>query len=212
MNPLSVTRREFLAGAIATGVGSLRRNTGTNLIPDQPSNTPNYWCTWGAQNYAVDPSTFQHLLSHSRLASNLTERAVFGPMWWAKAFSDVQRDLYILFDVGWDASAGTQFDDARWKLGSQEVASDKFPSCTGRPTERLRKLNEMTRAVGWKGAGLWGPAQAHGDGRDSHLLSHTELERSFANACNGPTMPASTSGKLIMVHATIETFANGSPD
>ena len=179
MNSFSVTRREFLAGAIATGIASLRRGTGTNLIPDRPSNTPNYWCTWGAQNYAVDRSTFQHLLSHSTLASNLTERAVFGPAGWAKAFSDVQRDLYILFDVGWDVPAGTQFDDARWKLGSQEVASDKFPSCSGTPTERLRKLNEMTRAAGWKGAGLWIPAQAPGDGRYGRLLSDTELERSL---------------------------------
>ena len=179
MDPPFVTRREFLAGALATGLVSLRGKTRTNLVPDQPSTTPNYWCTWGAQNYAVDRATFQHLLSHSTLASNLTERAVFGANGWANAFPRVQRDLYIVFDVGWDVPAGTQFDDARWKLGSQEVASDKFPSCTGNPTERLRKLNQLSRRAGWKGAGLWIPAQAPGDGRDGHLLPDSELERLF---------------------------------
>jgi hypothetical protein len=87
--------------------------------------------------------------------------------------------MYILFDLGWDVPGGSEFDNARWQLGSQQVAVDKCPSCTGKPSERLRKLDRMTKRAGWKGAGLWIAAQAYGDGRDGRLLSQAEVESFF---------------------------------
>jgi hypothetical protein len=150
-----------------------------NLIPKAGATTPNYWCTWGSQNYAVDRETAHELMNHSRIAANLTEDRVFGVQGWAHAFGKARKDMYILFDLGWDVPSGTEFDHARWKLGSQVVAVDKFPSCTGTPMERLRKLNTLARRAGWRGAGIWIAAQALGDGRDRAMLPHAEVEKFF---------------------------------
>jgi hypothetical protein len=57
--------------------------------------------------------------------------------------------------VGWDVEKGVRFDDERWRLSSLEVASGKFPAASGNPEEHLRKLNDLTKAAGWHGAGLW---------------------------------------------------------
>ena len=160
-------------------VVAFARPAKVNLVPDAPGKTPNYWCTWGAQNDAVDKNSAASAMSHSTLASNLTEENVFGAKGWAWAFAKVRGDLYLLFDLGWDVPRGLEFDSARWKLGTQEVATDKFPSCAGSPVERLRKLNEMTKRAGWRGAALWIPAHARGDGRDGKLLPEAELERFF---------------------------------
>jgi len=145
-----------------------------SLVPERPGMTPSYWCTWGVQNYslaAVDE------LDHSMVAANLTEEHVFGRSGWARAFpEEIRSDLLIVFDLGWDVPAGERFDDTRWKLGSLQVASDKFPSCTGTPTERLRALVGLTRAAGWRGAGIWIACQALGDGHGEHRLEGPALE------------------------------------
>ena len=52
-----------------------------SLIPNEPSNNPSYWCTWGAQNYAVDANTLQNatwgINGHSQQANHLNEQSVF---------------------------------------------------------------------------------------------------------------------------------------
>jgi hypothetical protein len=145
-----------------------------DLVPAEPGRTPGYWCTWGAQNYTM-PDV--ELLNHSMIAANLTEEHMFGESGWATAaYEKVRPDLYILFDLGWDVPASTEFDEARWKLGSLSVADDKFPCCTGTATDRLRKLNERTRAAGWRGAGVWIACQAQGDGKDGRMLEGKALE------------------------------------
>jgi len=156
---------------------------GENLIPSTPGATPSYWCTWGAQNYAVDSATIANstfgIGGHSVIARNLTEARVFGKEGWAASYKKIQKDLYLMFDVGWDIPADMNFDDSRWKLGSQNVATDKFPSCTGTPVEKLKKLNELTKAAGWKGAGLWIPAHAWQEGKGGKMFSWKELESFF---------------------------------
>jgi len=176
----ALSRRAFLggvAGAAITATASPSKVR--SLVPDVAGSTPNYWCTWGAQNYAVDRQTVLDAYNHSNIAAKLTENAVFGENGWARAFPQIHRDLYILFDLGWDVPATTRFDKARWQLGSQEVAVDKFPSCTGTPPERLRKLNEIAKRAGWRGAGLWIAAQAYGDGRDGHMLTDPQVVAFF---------------------------------
>lgn len=149
-----------------------------SLVPDKPGTTPDYWCTWGAQNYA-SVETARDAMSHSTIAGALTEDHVFGVDGWARAFPKVHKDMYIVFDLGWDVPGGTEFDHARWKLGSQIVAQDKFPSCSGAPVERLRKLNELAKQAGWRGAGIWIAAQAYGDGRDGKMLLDADVEQFF---------------------------------
>lgn len=145
-----------------------------NLVPEKPGFTPSYWCTWGIQNYSR--ADLDEMV-HAQMADNLTEELLFNkPGWLTHYFDKARADLYVLYDLGWDVPRGTQFDKTRWMLGWFEVPAEKFPSCTGTPAERLRKLNLMTKAAGWHGAALWLPAQAPGDGKDGKLLPFDQVE------------------------------------
>ncbi len=165
--------------AVSCG-GERHAATTVNLIPDTPGKTPSYWCTWGVQNYAADARALAAatgLGGHSIAADNLTEQNMFGPTGWAtSAFDKVRPDLYAVLDVGWDVEKGIRFDDERWRLGSLELATSKFPSAAGSPAERLRKLNQMTKRAGWRGAGLWVAAHPYGDGKDGKALSDAGTE------------------------------------
>jgi len=157
--------------------------SGKNLVPPEPGKTPGYWCTWSAQNYSVDSLTIIKSLlgieGHSIIARNLTEERVFGKDGWAKEYSPVHSDLYLLFDLGWDIHDTMNFDNSRWKLGSQVVATDKFPSCTGTPSERLKKLNDLCKKAGWRGAAIWIPSQGWEDGKNNRPLSDQQMESYF---------------------------------
>lgn len=173
-----VTRRSFLAAG-AAGAGCSWRGGAPSLVQEAPGLAPSYWCTWGAQNYAVDADSVDRALSggdHATAAGNLTEERLFGAGGWLSAFEGIRQDLFAVFDLGWDVAAGRQFDEQPWQLGSHELASDKFPSCQGTPVERLRRLNELCMRAGWRGAGLWVAAQPFGDGRDGVAVTDAETE------------------------------------
>jgi hypothetical protein len=157
-----------------------------NLVPETINPTPDYWCTWGAQNFAADTSSLLNSLSlggHSVTANYVTENWVFGPEGWSEALPALLRqDLICLFDVGWDVREGEPFDDARWKLGSLEVAEDKFPSCNGTRQDKLTRLNELVRSHGWKGTGLWLPSQAYNKKEPGRALTEDETMIFFQQA------------------------------
>ena len=89
------------------------------------------------------------------LAHNaLTEELIFGPHGWAETFfPKVRADLYFLFDDGWELDGNATF----------ELDTNKFPSFTGTPAERLAKLNRAIQHAGWRGAALWCRNPADGD-------------------------------------------------
>jgi hypothetical protein len=154
-----------------------------NLVPERPSPSPDYWCTWGAQNYATDTFSVKHTLSlggHSVTAGYLTEKNVFGEKGWSESLPDILRqDLILLFDLGWDIPATQKFENAQWMLGSLRVADDKFPSCKGNTEERLKKLNKMVIDAGWKGTGLWLPSHPHGDRKDGINMQDAQLREYY---------------------------------
>lgn len=158
-----VNRRGFLTGVVATAISSrahgLALNTissnkrGENLVPQEPANTPNYWCTWAAQNYMyghhlpeLDPRILEGG-SGSNLAHNfMTEDVLFGKEGWAsKFFPEIRKDVYFLLDDGWQVGGTATF----------ELDTKKFPSCTGSSADRLRKLNHAVESAGWRGTALW---------------------------------------------------------
>ena len=136
-----------------------------NLIPATVNPSPDYWCTWGAQNFAADTLSLLNSLSlggHSITARYVNEERIFGEGGWSDAFPEgLRNDLLMVFDVGWDVPDGSSFDDSRWKLGSMEVAVDKFPSVSGSGQEKLVQLDQLVRTHGWKGTGLWLPSQPY---------------------------------------------------
>lgn len=152
-----------------------------SLIPCQPGQMPGYWCTWGLQNYlaATTSSNAFGFMGHAHIASVLTEENLKQHAFDLDFLRQVRKDLFVVYDVGWDVPLEDNFDKAQWLLGSQIVAIDKFPSCTGTPAERLTKLNKLTKEAGWRGAGLWIPAHAFGEGKDGSSFTSDELAAFF---------------------------------
>jgi len=153
-----------------------------NLIPDSAGVTPSYWCTWSSQNFATDTFTVRYCIEgghHSHTADNLTEEAVFrNPGWEKQMPQKIKKDLYLMFDLGWDIPADSYADKTtKWILGTSELATDKFPSCTGTFAERLTKLNSIVKEAGWKGAGLW--IAAHTSFESKGLKYTAKEEESF---------------------------------
>lgn len=129
-----------------------------NFIPIDGSKAPNYWNTWDAQNFASDTTVTMEAangnIDYSKLANQLNEKNIFGSKEWSSYFPKVTKDLYILFDLGWNTDSNSKIEKDIWQLGGFDLAKDKFPSCTGTSVERLTKLNELCKGNGWKGAGL----------------------------------------------------------
>jgi hypothetical protein len=175
-----VDRREFLAALVAAAIvpraGYSRKDVSPkkqfNLVPDKPSGSPNYWCTWAAQNYMyghhlqkLDPQLLEGT-SGSRLAHTaMGEDILFGKSGWVEDFFPRMReDIFFLLDDGWQQGGTATFD----------LDAEKFPSFTGSPAERLAKLNHAIESAGWRGAALW-CRNTPGGTEDYHLetLSRT---------------------------------------
>jgi hypothetical protein len=157
-----------------------------NLVPATFNESPDYWCTWGAQNYASDTTAVLNSLSlgpHSVTAANLTEERLFGKGGWSSAFPGLLRqDLILLFDLGWDIHENESIINSNWKLGSLEVAQDKFPSCSGSRENRLRVLDSLVRHNGWKGTGIWLPAHPYHDYFSGIRMEDADVRSFYENA------------------------------
>jgi hypothetical protein len=151
--------RGIFAWLLPVTLAGLLTASGEDLVPTQPGTAPSYWCTWSAQNYmfgigekSLDPREVegQTGAEYARVAMN--EKNIFGtPGWLVTFFPRVRGDLYVVYDDG-------LFRDG---MGSFQIDEKKFPFLAGLDAaERMRKLNERTRADGWRGAALWcrGPA------------------------------------------------------
>jgi hypothetical protein len=130
-----------------------------NLIPDTPGTSPNYWCTWAAQNYIygqgkarLDPIILRVDHVHKYKADSLTEENLFGPRGWATTFfPKVRQDLFFVLDDGWDIP--TSNDYSYRNLG--DLDPQKYPSFKGSIPEKWTQLNQRARQLGWRGIGLW---------------------------------------------------------
>ena len=50
-----------------------------NLIPEQPGSTPNYWCTWGIQNFSLTEAQFPGFAGWNTPVNNLSEALLSDP-------------------------------------------------------------------------------------------------------------------------------------
>ncbi len=131
-----------------------------NLVPDQPGVSPNYWCTWYAQNYWIglgQDITDLKLLSNQNAREELNEQTVFDEKegWAVKLLPDSRSDYYFLIDHGWQIK-----DKAKRRHGlpffSLQIEPEDFPRYVGlEQKEALRKFNEDIKALGWRGLGIW---------------------------------------------------------
>lgn len=169
-------RRGFLTAVAATAFTSRARGLAPsikllnkseeNLVPEEPASTPNYWCTWAAQNYmyghhlpAVDPKILEGASGGSLAHDAMREDILFGNEGWAvKFFPQIRKDVYFLLDDGWQTGGTATF----------ELDTGKFPSFTGTSADRLRKLSDAIQSAGWRGSALWCRNTPGGDA-DRHL-------------------------------------------
>ncbi|MBL7112047.1 MAG: hypothetical protein ISS19_08915 [Bacteroidales bacterium] len=165
---------------------SHQSRTDISLIPDKQNQSPDYWCTWGAQNYAIDTQSVLYSLSlggHSLTAGNLNEENLFGEDGWSSAFPDeLKKDLFIVLDLGWDVPSETKIGTENWRLGSLMVVQEKFPSCKGTRLERMVSLNELVTQHHWKGTGLWLPSHPFEDFKDGIPMEDSKVERYYIDA------------------------------
>ena len=118
--------------------------TSVDLVPDEASKAPNYYCTWNTQGAYC---------GYGDIRAQMTEANVFGSgpgQGWINFYPKIRKDLYFLLDDSWDIPL-----DADEGYGHDEVDTSRFPSIGGDAQERMKKLSDMVRAKGWKGLGLW---------------------------------------------------------
>lgn len=153
-----------------------------NLIPDKPGNTPSYYCTWSTQGYAVSndrqASNFG-VTGHSAYAEKLTEELIFGKNGAAWAYDKIRKDLFIVYDLGWDIPLGADIEKESWHKGRLTLTQEKFPSCKGTPVEQLNTLNQMTQKAGWRGAGFWVAAEPYEYGRNGKIPNMEQTKAFF---------------------------------
>lgn len=126
-----------------------------SLVPDTPSDAPDYLCTWNIQGYLVNAEAPEYW------RAEMNEANIFGEgkyQNWANFFPSIRKDLYFVMDDSWDIPAKVNTGNNPY-LGTTELNEERFPSCTGTPTERLQKLTRKFKEMGWKGAGGWICAQ-----------------------------------------------------
>lgn len=135
-----------------------------NLIPTAPGPSPNYWCTWSTQNFGREDEhpDFHNYLGDVGAQFARAEMHEKNLRRWLRQFPKIRGDLYLMLDDGWDVPYGVHPDRNRHRFGTLELDEERFPSFPGAPAQRLKKLNDFVRESGWRGLGLWVPAQAAG--------------------------------------------------
>ncbi|HPT28116.1 MAG TPA: hypothetical protein PLZ95_16985 [Bryobacteraceae bacterium] len=164
---MSLHRRDLLAAGAALALPACRSvKLPASLVPDLPCPTPSYWTTLGVERFGASNAA-QWMAAASQAgaaADRLGEANLFGPQGWAHAFKAVHADLFLVADLGWDLDPGQWTERA---TGTLTVSEAKFPSCTGAPAERLAKLAEKVKLLGWRGLGVRVATQAHWSGTGS---------------------------------------------
>ncbi len=145
-------KRLFFAALLMVMVGCEQKS----LVPDTPSKAPDYLCTWNLQAYVVDYE------SSDLMRKAMTEENLFGEgkyQNWASFYPQIRVDVYFVMDDSWDIPADVNTKRDNPYLGTTELNEERFPSFTGTPAERLKKLTDRIKGLGWKGLGGWICAQ-----------------------------------------------------
>lgn len=126
-----------------------------NLIPKERLETGNYWCTWDTQWNVLK----ERLPNGAEIPTRdaMCEAFLFGKDGVLNQFDGAREELIVVLDDGWDVPFGAK--DPRI-FGSLIADSERFPSLKGTQAERLTQLSERVRELGYRGLGLWVPAQS----------------------------------------------------
>ena len=121
-----------------------------SLVPSRPSKAPDYFSSWNTQGYCAS-------YDGAATIRLMTEQSMFGDgrlEGWTRFFPSFREDLLFLMDDSWDIPCGTHEGNEQY-MGECRLDPGRFPTCTGTPVERLRKLVKKTKDAGWKGLAGW---------------------------------------------------------
>jgi hypothetical protein len=132
-----------------------------SLVPHTHVHSPNYQCTWYAQNYWVGRGGDISSIDEVNVQSSqdiINYKNLFGEKdGWATTYLPRGRgDYYLVIDHGWQTKREEERTDGADRFFSLQMDALDFPKYAGlRPEESLRLLNEEIIAQGWRGLGLW---------------------------------------------------------
>lgn len=134
---------------------------GPSLVPEEPANAPNYWCTWYAQNYwqqrGGEIKDFNQI-NNPNAREEVNYENIFDPEeGWATTYLPKGRsDFYFLIDHGWQTKDKDKRIEGAQPFFSLQIDEADFPEYANtQPEEALRLFNEEIQANGWKGLGIW---------------------------------------------------------
>lgn len=133
-----------------------------NLVPSEPSKSPNYWCTWYAQNYWIQRGgeiTDLEEITNPAAREELTYDHLFNKKdgWVTNYLPRGRSDWYFLIDHGWDTKEQSERTvPGALPFFSLQIDPRDFPQYTDdQPQESLRLFNEEITSNGWGGLGIW---------------------------------------------------------
>lgn len=139
-----------------------------SFIPKTYNKNYDYFCTWESQNRASknvhgDVRDVRNAINSEFLFS---DDGVLN-----KYFKGFRENLIVVLDDGWDVPYDATNDDFKdfSQFGSLVVNTDRFPEFTGEPKERLKKLCDKIKNMGYGGVGLWVCANAFGETTEDKL-------------------------------------------
>ena len=131
--------------------------------------TLNYFCTWQMQNsilnkdFPLKENAQKRSGDGKNFPMNMIDYdLVFKKGGYLDEFPDEREHLYFMLDYAWDIDFISDPNKNMQYFGGLELSKEKFPSIKGTPQERLKTLNDMVKARGWKGLLLWVPTQPEG--------------------------------------------------
>ncbi|NQU53502.1 MAG: hypothetical protein HQ522_13290 [Bacteroidetes bacterium] len=148
----------FITFLIAPFFNKAQGQLAPNLVPAEAGKAPNYWCTWYWQNYHIkqwvpvtDPSASK-IFTNRAAREELNEELLLGEKGWARVLLPKTRsDYYFLIDHGWQDKT---IKEAPFL--SLIMDTNDFPSFANlEPLERIKRLNDKIKQLGWRGLGLW---------------------------------------------------------
>ncbi|QCX01418.1 hypothetical protein FGM00_15365 [Aggregatimonas sangjinii] len=129
-----------------------------NLVPNEASKAPNYWCTWYWQNYLInkgqevknpDP---KKVYSNKAAREGMNEETIFGKEGMAKVMLPKTRgDYFFLIDHGWQDK--TIEENTFFTLMMDTLDFPKYNHLG--PKEKIKEMNREIKALGWRGLALW---------------------------------------------------------
>ncbi len=143
-----------------------------NLLKNK-YNLNSCYCTWVSQSDLSCIYSENEMELSSSTRDFLNEKYLFGENGLVYQYPTVRDKLIFVLDDGWDVPYGL-VNNNNGDFGSLIVNEERFPSFTGEPKERLKKLVDRVKSYGWKGVGLWICASAKGEAWENML---TQEER-----------------------------------